>query len=173
MVVVLSPEVSAKLATEKAAMVQASEAGGPGPRPFGGAFEVIGQAMRDGVADGVLAPERLLAEVPLASKLQISVPMAANAETATRLARQAHAHWTTIYTLRKSPLEGAGIKLIHTGMEGMYAPMGPPPGAKPGDPASMLGQMQSQRFNLTAEDRAAHQRAVEALKQKRANPTSP
>jgi RNA polymerase sigma factor (sigma-70 family) len=173
MMVVLGPEASAKVAPEKAAMVQAGESGAPGPRPFGGAFEVIGQAMRNGVAEGVLAPERLLTEVSLASKSQVSAPMSANADTAARLAKQAHAHWTTIYTLRKSPLEGAGIKLIHTGMEKMYAPMGPPPGAPSGDPAAMLGQMQSQRFNLTPEDRAAHQRAVEALKQKGANPTSP
>lgn len=186
MVVVLGPEASAKLTAEKAAIVQDGESGGSSPnpvivrageesggagrRPFGRAFEVIGQAMRDGVADGVLAPERLLSEVPLALKLRVSAPMPANADTAARLAKQAHAHWTTIYTLRKSPVEGAGIKLVHTGMEKMYAP---PPGALPGDPAAMLGQMQSQRFNLSPEDRAAHQRAVEALKQKRANPTSP
>ncbi len=172
MVVVLGPEASAKLATEKAAMAQASEAGSPGPRPFDAAFEGIRQSMQDGVADGVLAPERLLAEVPLASKLQVSAPMPANADTAARLAKQAHAHWTTIYTLRKSPLEGAGIKLVHTGMEKMYAPPGPPPGALAGGPEVIVGQMQNQRFNLTPEDRAAHQRAVEALKQKRNNPTS-
>jgi hypothetical protein len=128
--------------------------------------------MREGVADGVLAPERLLAETALAAKLQVSAPMPANADTAARLAKQAQAHWTTIYTLRKSPLEGAGIKLVHTGMEKMYAPMGPPPGALSGDPAAMLGQIQNQRFNLTPEDRAAHQRAVDALKQKRANSSS-
>jgi RNA polymerase sigma factor (sigma-70 family) len=173
MVVVLGPEASARLATERTAMLQAGESAAPRPRPLGGAFEVIGQAMRDGVADGVLAPERLLAEVPLASKSQVSTPMPANADTAARLARQAHAHWTTIYTFRKSPFEGAGIKLIHAGMESMYPPMGPPPGASPGNPAAMLGQMQSQRFNLTPEDRAAHQRAVEALKQKPTSPTSP
>jgi hypothetical protein len=98
--------------------------------------------------------------------------MPANTDTAARLAKQGHGHWTTIYTLRKSPLEGAGIKLVHTGMEKMYAPAGPPPGALAGNPAAMLGQMQSQRFNLTPEDRAAHQRAVDALKQKRSGNTS-
>lgn len=173
MQVVLGPEASAKLAAERNAMAQAGEASAPGPRPFGGAFQVIGQAMREGMADGVLAPERLLTETSLTSRMQFVAPVAANADTAARLAKQAHAHWTTIYTLRKSPLEGAGIKLVHTGMEKMYAPDGPPPGALAGDPAAMLGQMQNQRFTLTPEDKAAHQRAVEALKKKGNNPTSP
>jgi hypothetical protein len=64
-------------------------------------------------------------------------------------------------------------KLVHTGMEKMYAPVGPPPGALSRDPAAMLGQMENQRFTLTPEDRAAHRRAVETLKQKGANSTSP
>jgi RNA polymerase sigma factor (sigma-70 family) len=173
MEVVLGPEASAKLAAERNALAQAGEAGGAAPRPFGGAFEVIGQAMREGVPDGVLAPERLLTEISLTPRMQFVAPVAANPDTAARLAKQAHAHWTTIYTLRKSPLEGAGIKLIHTGMEKMYAPAGPPPGALSGDPAVMVGQMQNQRFTLSPEDRAAHQRAVEALKKKGNNPTSP
>jgi RNA polymerase sigma factor (sigma-70 family) len=172
MIVVLSPEAAAKMAPDKGAIVQAGDTGAPGPRRFGGAFEVIGQAMKEGVADGVLAPERLLAETRLVSGTQLVTPMPANSDAAARLAKQTHAHWTTIYTLRKSPLEGAGIKLAHTGMEKMYPPPGPPPGALSGDPTSMVGQMQSQRFTLTPEDRAAHQRAVEALKQKRSNPTS-
>jgi hypothetical protein len=125
--------------------------------------------MREGVADGVLAPERLLAEVGLLPRLQLVLPMPANAETAARLAKESRAHWTTIYTLRKSPFEGAGIKLIHTGMEKMYAPT-----PQPGDPVTLFNQVQSERFNLTPEDRAAHQRAVDALKQKRnASPASP
>jgi hypothetical protein len=54
-------------------------------------------------------------------------------------------------------------------MEKMYAPTPPP-----GDPVTLFNQVQSERFNLTPEDRAAHQRAVEALKQKRnASPASP
>jgi hypothetical protein len=176
MQVVLGPEASAKLAAERNALAQGGEAGGsgaPGQRPFGGNFQVISQAMHEGVADGVLAPERLLTETSLTSRMQFVAPVAANADTAARLAKQAHAHWTTIYTLRKSPLEGAGIKLVHTGMEKMYAPDGPPPGALAGDPAAMLGQMQNQRFTLTPEDKAAHQRAVEALKKKGNNPSSP
>ena len=171
MIVVLGPEASKKLAAESAAAAPAGDAGGGGPASFS-AVEVIGQAMRDGIADGVLAPERLLAEIPLAAKLELVAPLPANADTAARLAKQAHAHWTTIYTLRKSPLEGAGIKLVHTGMEKMYAPDGPP-GALAGNPAVMFEQMQHRRFTLSAEDRAAHQRAVEALKQKSANPNSP
>jgi RNA polymerase sigma factor (sigma-70 family) len=175
MQVVLGPEASAKLAAERNAMAQGGDAGGPdvpGHRPFGGNFQVISQAMREGVADGVLAPERLLTETSLTSRMQVVAPVAANADTAARLAKQAHAHWTTIYTLRKSPLDGAGIKLVHTGMEKMYPPDGPPPGAVVGDAASMIGQMQNQRLTLTPEDRAAHQRAVDALKKKGNNPTS-
>jgi hypothetical protein len=56
-------------------------------------------------------------------------------------------------------LEGAGIKLIHAGMEDMYGPRELPPG-----PGGLMGGMQSNRFNLSPEDRAAHQRAVAALK---------
>jgi hypothetical protein len=162
MVVVLGPEASAKLAAEK-----------PGPNRLTGKLQVISQAMREGVADGVLAPERLLTEASLTSRMRFEAPVSANADTAARLAKQVGARWTAIYTLRKSPLEGAGIKLVHTGMEKMYAPVDPPPGALAGDPAAMLGQMQNQRFTLTPEDRAAHQRAVEALKQKRANSGTP
>jgi hypothetical protein len=169
MTVVLGPEASAKLAAEKAAIALGSESGEPTRPPMDGRFEVISQAMREGVADGVLAPERLLAEVGLLPRLQLVLPMPANAETAARLAKESRAHWTTIYTLRKSPFEGAGIKLIHTGMEKMYAPT-----PQPGDPVTLFNQVQSERFNLTPEDRAAHQRAVDALKQKRnASPASP
>jgi RNA polymerase sigma factor (sigma-70 family) len=161
MTVVLGPEAAARMIPPKAALMEGPQVR-TGPAP-GGAFEKIGEAMRAGVADGVLAPERLLAETSLAVRMRLAAPMPANAATATRLAKEAHARWATIYTLRKSPVEGAGIKLVHAGMERMY-----PPERPPGDPAAMFNQMQNERFNLTPEDRAAHRRAVEALKQKQA-----
>ena len=117
--------------------------------------------MKDGEAEGVLAPERLLAENRLMPKMEAPTPVPANAETAARLAKAARAHWATIYTLRKSPLAGAGIKLVHTGMETMYGQVN-----RPATPSAMMQGMQTNRFNLTPEDRAAHARAVEALKKK-------
>ena len=82
--------------------------------------------MEAGEADGVLAPERLLGQNRLVPSMGAAPPVPANAETAARLAKAAHARWTTIYTLRKSPLPDAGIKLIHAGMEKMYAQPDPP-----------------------------------------------
>jgi RNA polymerase sigma factor (sigma-70 family) len=154
MIVVLDPEASAKLFQERAE---------DGSRhPSGAVSQSIYKAMREDVADGVLAPERLLARIQLASRLNASTPLPATAETAARLAKEAHAHWTTIYTLRRAPIEHVGIKLVHTGMGAMYAPTNSPAHALP-----LADPTQGNRFNLTPDDRAAHQRAVEAFKQKR------
>jgi hypothetical protein len=158
MLVMLGPEASAEFA-------QAPDQGGPrhviltGPPPDSGASKIVRQAMADGVVEGVLAPERLLAVTRLVPTMNPATPVPATPEDAARLAKAAYARWTTIYTLRKSPLDRAGIKLIHTGMESMY---GPP--NLPSNPGNMVGSLQSNRFNLSPEDRAAHQRAVEALK---------
>src|SRR5262249_31763981 len=133
-----------------------------GPSPGGGPIETIRQAMDNGIADGVLAPERLLAPTRLAPAMHPATPVPATPENAARLAKAAHAHWTTIYTLRKCPLEGAGIKLIHTGMEAMYGQDKPP-----ANPEALLSGIQTNRFNLSPEDRAAHQRAVDALKKQK------
>lgn len=130
--------------------------------PQGGPFKIISTAMNDGVADGVLAPERLLAPSRLVPAMNPLTPVAATAESAARLAKAAHARWTTIYTLRKSPLEGAGIKLVHAGMETMYGP-----DKLPASPDAMAAGLQANRFNLSPEDRAAHQRAVEAWKKQK------
>lgn len=134
-----------------------------GPPPKGPAFNLISQAMNSGVANGVLAPERLLAESRLLPEMHPDTPVPATAEAAARLAKAAHAHWTTIYTLRKSPISGTGIKLVHAGMESMYGP-----GNRPGSPDALASELQSNRFNLSPEDRAAHQRAVEAWQKQNA-----
>lgn len=154
MVVMLGPEASAEMA----------QGTGGGSRegnqpPMGGPFGTITEAMKQGEADGVLVPERLLAEERLVMKMGGATPVPAKAETAARLAKAARAHWTTIYTLRKSPLAGAGIKLVHTGMETMYRQAN-----RPATASTMMQGMQTNRFNLTPEDRAAHARAVKALK---------
>ncbi|MGA2750269.1 MAG: sigma-70 family RNA polymerase sigma factor [Verrucomicrobiota bacterium] len=122
---------------------------------------IIRQAMNEGMADGVLAPERLLAEARLTPKISEATPLPATAEAADRIAKAADARWTTIYTLRKSPLEGAGIKLAHTGMENTY--FHGPTNLTFGD---FVQWAQTNRFNLTPDERLAHDRAVEALKRK-------
>jgi len=122
---------------------------------------IIRQAMNQGVADGVLAPERLLAETGLTSKLDLATPAPATAETAERLAGAAHAHWTTIYTLRKSPVEGTGIKLMHAGMENTF--MRPQANWTFDD---FIKSSLTNRFSLSPDARAAHDRAVQAFKSK-------
>jgi RNA polymerase sigma factor (sigma-70 family) len=122
---------------------------------------IIRQAMNQGVAEGVLAPERLLAETGLTSKLDLATPAPATAETAERVAKAAHAHWTTIYTLRKSPVEGAGIKLRHAGIENLYVR---PQANMTFD--DFIKSSLTNRFSLSPEDRAAHDRAVQAFKNK-------
>ncbi len=134
-----------------------------GPPPKGPALNLLVQAMNDGAADGVLAPERLLAESRLLPMMNPETPVPATPEAAARLAKAAHAHWTTIYTLRKSPIAGTGIKLVHAGMESMYGPGNLSPG-----PDAMVSGLQSNRFNLSPEDRAAHQRAVEVWQKQNA-----
>ena len=120
---------------------------------------MLQQAMNEGVAEGVLAPERLLADTSLISRIDVVTPVPATAETAERLAKSAHAHWATVYTLRKSPLDGAGIKLIHTGMENMYFRTQRNPSF-----AEFIQSSLTNRFNLDPEARAAHDRAVQAFK---------
>jgi RNA polymerase sigma factor (sigma-70 family) len=161
MVVMLGPEASAKMAQGAGGGMQHGGSGEGDQPPMGGPFGTIIQAMKEGEAEGVLAPERLLAESRLVVKMKAATSVSANAETAARLAKAAHAHWAIIYTLRKSPLAGAGIKLVHTGMETMYGQAN-----RPVSPSAMMQGMQTNRFNLTPEDRAAHARAVEALKKK-------
>lgn len=122
---------------------------------------IVRQAMNQGVADGVLAPERLLAETGLTSKLDLATPAPATADTAERAAKAAHAHWTTIYTLRKSPVEGTGIKLMHAGVESTFMR---PPGNGTFD--DFIKSSLTNRFSLSPDARAAHDRAVQAFKNK-------
>jgi RNA polymerase sigma factor (sigma-70 family) len=120
------------------------------------------QAMQDGIADGVLMPERLLAEHQITSRINLTTPQAATAETAAQIAKGAHAKWTTIYTLRKAPVEGAGIKLIHQGMQTVYGESS----TNRMSPQAILDQAGKRRFNLTDDELRAHERAVLELKQK-------
>ena len=115
--------------------------------------------MNQGVADGILAPERLLAETGLTSTIDLVIPAAPTAETADRFAKAAHARRATIYTLRKSPLAGAGIKLVHSGTENLSS------GRQTNTSFDAFIQSTlTNRFNLNPDARAAHDRAVEAFK---------
>jgi RNA polymerase sigma factor (sigma-70 family) len=123
------------------------------------------QSMQDGMSEGVLAPERLLAEIRLLSGANLVTPMPATAEAAAQAAKTLHARWTTIYTLRKAPLDCAGIKLVHRGSQ-LFAAQTKPPANPEEFMKGIDALMRTNGFNLTPEDRAAHQRAVEALKHK-------
>jgi RNA polymerase sigma factor (sigma-70 family) len=133
----------------------------------------VEQAMRNGITEGVLVPERILAETALAAKLNLRSPASATPETAAQIAKTIHASWTTIYTLRKSPIEGAGIKLIHTGRRSVY--YGDEIDTSSPSSEKMRKSAEEARTSLTSQERAAHERAVQALKQKsvsNANPIS-
>jgi hypothetical protein len=122
----------------------------------------IERAMKEGEAEGVLAPERLLAEDQLASRVGRATPVPATPEAAAQAAEAAHAKWTTIYTLRKSPVDNVGIKLVHAGQK-----MASSQTLTNRFSQDMLFQFMEQRsYNLSPVERAAHERAVQALKQK-------
>ena len=112
--------------------------------------QILNKAMKEGEAEGVLVPERLLAENALAPKISVASPVEATAENAAAIAKQAGASWVRIFTLRKSPLDGCGIVLIHAGMEDAYSH--PKAGG---------------RFDLSPDDRDAHEAAVAAYLQKK------
>jgi len=122
----------------------------------------VDQAMKDGSADGVLAPERLLADMEIVPKINSASPAPATREVAEQLAKVAHANWTTIYTLRKSPVEGAGIKLIHAGQQAVYSDSG----TNSFSPDAILKRTQERHLNLSPDETAAHERAAEGLKKK-------
>jgi hypothetical protein len=155
--VMLGPEASAQYYRE---LVNGVAQRGPSLRDA--VTRTIRQAMSEGTADGVLAPERLLAEGRLMPGITSTLPLPATAETASTVAKSAHAHWTTIYTLRKSPVPDAGIRLVHASAD---SPFGGP--NTDFNPATISAQMESNRFSLTPEDREAHRRAVEALKRQK------
>ncbi len=155
--VMLGPEASAQYYRE---LVNGAAQRSPSLRDA--VTRTVRQAMNEGIADGVLAPERLLAESRLMPEITSTLPLPATAETASKVAKSAHAHWTTIYTLRKSPVPEAGIRLVHAGADSPFGGTN-----TEFNPATISAQMESNRFSLTPEDRAAHQRAVEALKRQK------
>lgn len=143
----------------------------PPPEPAGPDLRAtIKQAMENGVTEGVLVPERILAETALAAKLNNHLPASATPETAARIAKTVHASWTIIYTLRKSPIEDAGIKLIHNGRSSFY---GDHMDTTPETLEMRIKRAEKERVSLMSEERAAHERAVQALKQKSASKTNP
>jgi len=155
MIVMLRPEATDRFFQELAQ--------GRGQPPS--EHQAIIQSMQDGMGEGVLAPERLLAEIRLLSGADLVTPVPATAEAAAQTAKTLHARWTTIYTLRQAPLDCAGIKLVHRGSH-IFAAQADMP-ANPDEFMQRIDQLiRTNDFNLTPEDRAAHQRAVEALRHK-------
>ena len=126
----------------------------------------IKQAMQDGMADGVLVPERLLAEQQIASRINLTLPQAAAPEIAAEVAKTAHARWITIYTLRKAPLEGAGIKLIHEGRRTVYGQSFTNQLSPGGILDRAMDNADQRSSNLTADELRAHENAVLEFKQK-------
>lgn len=143
-------------------MFMASGANGEVDGPYSDFRKGIQQAMKDGVAEGVLAPERLLAEDLLAARIGGATPVPATPEAAAQAAKAAHAKWTTIYTLRKSPMDGVGIKLVHAGQKLPLSQFG----TNRFSPDNLMQMVEQHHYNLSPEERAAHERAVQALKQK-------
>jgi RNA polymerase sigma factor (sigma-70 family) len=86
---------------------------GPSPEKQQAVRDAIDRSVKDGLSEGVLEPERLLAAVKLLPKLGSLAGAAPTPESAAQLAGQAHAFWTIIYSLRKSPLMMVSIKLLH------------------------------------------------------------
>ena len=123
---------------------------------------VIKQAVRDGTNDGVLAPERMLADMQLLPRIDERLPVAATPEKAEQIAKKARASWATIYTLRQSPLAHIGITLVH-----LDEAVPPSPFPPPGDTniAQRIQQQQIQSLTLTPEQRALHAQALANLKQ--------
>jgi hypothetical protein len=115
-------------------------------------YKTLVQSMKDGESEGVLVPQRLLAEKALLPRITVAPPVEATAENAALIAKKAGAHWATIYTLRRSPLDGCGIRLIHAGMEDAYGQSKP-----------------TRRFDLSPDDRDAHEQAVDAYLHKKAS----
>jgi RNA polymerase sigma factor (sigma-70 family) len=130
--------------------------------------EVIRQAVRNGTNDGILAPERMLADLQLQPRIEATVPVAATPEKAAQLAKQAHASWATIYTLRQSPLAQFGITLVHRG-----EPDPNPPDFSPfrgrvtnaTQVAQQIQQEETMHLTLTSDQRALRKQALAKLRQ--------
>jgi len=123
---------------------------------------VIEMAMRAGTNDGVLAPERMLADIQLLPRIDEAIPVEATPGKAEQVAKKARASWATIYTLRQSPVPHLGVTLVHLG-----EPVPPSPFPPPEDTnvALRIQQRQIQSLTLTPEQRALHARTLANLKQ--------
>jgi RNA polymerase sigma factor (sigma-70 family) len=128
--------------------------GTPGPQ------QLIDQAIEAGTNDGVLAPERMLAEIQMLPMLD-NGPVPATPEKAQELAKKARASWAVIYTLRQSPVEHLGLTLFHLGEPA-------PPVAT--NAAQRVQEREIEQLILTPEQRAAHARTFAALKQQHQTP---
>ena len=130
--------------------------------------EVIRQAVRDGTNDGVLAPERMLADLQLLPRIKAAVPVAATPEKAAQLAKQAHASWATIYTLRQSPLAQFGITLVHRGEPDPNPPSSSPFQRRVTNATQLAQRIQQEEtmgLTLTPELRARRNEALAKLKE--------
>jgi RNA polymerase sigma factor (sigma-70 family) len=125
--------------------------------------EVINQAVLDGTNDGVLAPERMLADIQLLPRIDEAMTVAATSEKAELVAKKARASWATIYTLRQSPVPHVGVTLVHQG-----EPVPPPIFFRPsGDTnfAQREQQRQIESLTLTPDQRALLAQTLGRLKQ--------
>ena len=118
---------------------------------------VIAQAVRAGTNDGVLAPERMLAEIELLPRIDEDMPVAATTEKAEQIAKKAHASWAIIYTLRQSPWADHGITLLHQG--------DPVPLVATSFAQSMQQVQIENLTTLTPEQRVLHAQTLANLKQ--------
>lgn len=128
---------------------------------------VVNEAVRNGTNDGVLSPERMLAEVQLLPQIDEARPVAATPETAEQIAKKAHVLWTTIYTLRQSPLTNIGVTLLHFGELPPPSPFRGPATNVPERMQQLAEEMQQQEIRaltLTPEQHALHNQTVADLK---------
>jgi RNA polymerase sigma factor (sigma-70 family) len=153
-----------KMQTIAAAMKALSEA----RLKRGDPREVVNQALRDGTNEGVLVPERTLAEIQLLPRIDDPIPVAATPDEADLLAKKARASWATIYTLRRSPVAPIGVSLVH---QGEPVPPSPFPGRSTNAAerlrqlAEQMQQQETDHLTLTPEQRALHAQTLGNLKQ--------
>jgi hypothetical protein len=130
----------------------------PTPKQQRAVREEVNRAMKDGASEGTLQPDRLLAEAQLLPRMGSLDGLTPSAESAIRLAGAAHAYWTVIYTMRKSPVRRVAFRLAH-------APVPEPADEEPQlDPPIVLDleAMASNRFEFTREEVAAHNQAAQS-----------
>lgn len=115
----------------------------------------LARTLAQGMNQGAIAPERLLTQASIAERIPTLAGLKADRETAARLANETHSAWTVIYTMHRSPVPGVGLEFGRRrgGVSGAGLLS-----ARWGGAAS--GGMDSVRFGLTPEEKAAHDRAV-------------